>query len=142
MKKRFWPIFSHFIENNKGQETFFEGPQGLFDIFFAIDKSSSLGPNMSIARFFSKISCSLGDKRFWLTFLENINCDKPPGTVCKCSKDFLTITMEVIRSFLQHMRGCWKHNFLKKKAIFPVRKKFMASFFSFFQVWQTAKDSL
>ena len=91
--------------------------------FFAIDKSLSLGPKRSIARFFSKISCSHGDKRFWLTFLKNINCDKSTGTVCKCSKGFLTITMEVIRSFLQHMRGCWKHNFLKKKGNLPSEEK-------------------
>ena len=134
MKESFWPTFSHFIEHNKSQETFFEGPQGLFDIFFAIDKSLSLGPKRSIARIFSKISCSHSDKRFWLTFLKNINCDKSPGTVCKFSKGFLTITMEVIGSCLQHMRGCLKHNFLKKKAIFPVRKKIMAPFFSFYQM--------
>ena len=43
-------------------------------------------------------------------------------------KVFLTNTMEVIRSFLQHMRCSWKHNFLEKKAIFPVRKKILPPF--------------
>ena len=95
VKKTFWPIFSDFIEQNKGQKTFLEGPQGLSDIFFAIDKSLSLGPKRSIARFFLKISCSHGDKRFWLTFLKNINCDKPPGTVFKISKSFLAITRKL-----------------------------------------------
>ena len=112
------------------------------DNFLAIDKNLSLGPKRSIARIFWKISCSHGDKRFWLTFFKNINCEKSPGTVCKCSNDFLTFTTEVIGSFLQHMRGCWKHNFLKKKAIFPVRKKIMARFFSFYHVRQTSKTGL
>ena len=142
VKERFWPIFSHFIEHNKGHEIFFEGPQGLFDVVFAIDKSLSLGPKRSIARIFSKISCSHGDKSFWLTFLKNINYDIPPGTVFKCSKGFKTITMEVIRSFLQHMRGCWKHNFLKKNGNLPSEEKYMGPFFSFFQVWQTSKEGL
>ena len=34
----------------------------------------------------------------------------------------LTINVEVIRPILHDPRGCWKHNFLKKKAIFPVKK--------------------
>ena len=93
------------------------------DNFWAIDKILSLGPKRSIARIFWKISCSHGDRRLWITFLSIINCDKAPGTVFKCQKGFLTITVEVIISFLQDLRGCWKNNFSKKKAIFPVRKK-------------------
>ena len=133
MNKRFWPNSSPFIEHNKDQKTFFEGPQGLFDKFFAIDKNLSLGPKRSLARIFWKISCSHGDKRLWITFLSNINLDKPPGTVCKSSKGFLTITMEVIRSFLQDLRGYCKNNFSKKKPIFPVRKKLWPSFSRFIE---------
>ena len=44
------------------------------------------------------------------------------------SKSFLTITMEVIRSFLQHMRGCWKHNFLEKRQNFQWGKKLWPAF--------------
>ena len=62
VKKRFWPKFSQNIEHNKGQETFFDGPEGLFDNYFPIDKVFSLGPKRSIARIFSKVSCSHGDK--------------------------------------------------------------------------------
>ena len=91
--------------------------------FSAIDKNLSLGPKMSIARLFSKISCSHGDRRFWISFYSNINCDKPPGTVYNSPKGSLTITLDVIISFLQDVRGCWKNNFSKKKAIVPVRKK-------------------
>ena len=113
VNKRFWPNSSPFIEHNKDQKTFFEGPQGLFENFFAIDKNLSLGPKRSIARIFWKISCSHGDRRLWITFLSNINCDKHPGTVFKCQKGSLTITVEVIISFLQDLRGCWKNNFSK-----------------------------
>ena len=141
VNKRFWPSFQ-LLSNITKTRNFFWGTTRCVWRFFAIDKSLSLGPKRSVARIFSKISCTHGDKRFWLTFLKNINCDKPLRTVCKCSKGFSTTTMEIIRSFLQHMRGCWKHNFLKKKAIFPVRKKIMAPFFSFYQKWQTSKDGL
>ena len=96
------------------------------DIFFAIDKNLSLGPKRSIARNFWKISCSHGDRRLWITFLSNINCDKPPGTVFKCQKGSLPITVEVIIAFLHFFRT-WevveKTIFQKKKAFFPVRKK-------------------
>ena len=54
------------------------------DNFFAIDKNLSLGPKRSIARIFWKYGCSHGDRRLWITFLSNINSDKPPETVFKC----------------------------------------------------------
>ena len=88
------------------------------DKFFAINKNLSLGPKRSIARIFWKISCSHGDRRLWITFLSNINCDKPPKTVFKCQKSSLTITVEVIISFLQDLRGSWKNNFPKKRQSF------------------------
>ena len=128
VKKRFWPIFSQFLEHNKGQETIFDGPQGLFYTCFAIDKVVSLGPKMSIARNFSKISCSHADKSFWLTFHRIINCDKPPGTVCNCPQGLLTFTVEVMRSVLQDLRGCWKRNFLNKRQLFQWGKNYGSHF--------------
>ena len=88
VKKRFCPIFSLFIEYNKGQDTIFDDPQGLFDNYFSIDKVFSLGPKRSIARNFTKFSCSHGDKSSWLTFHRIINCDKPPRTVYKKTTTF------------------------------------------------------
>ena len=129
VNKRFWPSFSPLIEHNKDQETLFEGgPQGLFDLFSAINKNLSLGPKMSRARFFSKISCSHGDRSYWLNFHRLITCDKTLGTVCKCPQRLLTFTVEVMRSFLQDLRGCWQNNFSKKKAKFHVRKKLWPPF--------------
>ena len=135
VKKSFWPIFSLFIELIKCRETIFDDPQRLFNTCFAIDKVFSLGPKMSIARYFSKISCSHGDKSFWLTFHRISNCDKPPGTVCNCPQGYLTITMEVIISFLQDLRGCWKYNSLKKRQFFQWGKRIMDPFFSYYRVW-------
>ena len=119
-RKNFGLFFSHFLEHNKGQETIFQGPQGLFDNCSAIDNFFSLGPKRSIARNFSKqkISCSHSDRRFWLTFHRLINCDKPPRTGFFCTQAFLTSTVEVIGSFLQDLGGCWKHNSLEKKRQF------------------------
>ena len=97
------------------------------DIFFAIDKNLSLGPKRSIARNFWKISCSHGDRRLWITFLSNINCDKPPGTVFKCQKGSLPITVEVIIAFLHFFRT-WevveKTIFQKKRHSFQWGKKY------------------
>ena len=120
--------FFSFYRTKQRSGIIFEGTQCLFDIFFAVDKLLSLGPKRSITRLFSKISCSDGDRRFWITFLSNINWDKPPGTVYKCPKGYLTITLEVIISFLQDLRGCWKNNFSKKRQLFQWGKNYGSHF--------------
>ena len=130
VKKRFLPIFSHFIEQNKVQDTICDGLQGLFDICFAIDKFFSLGPKRSIARNFSKISCSHGDNSFCLTFHRIISCDTHPGIVYNCPQGILTIIVEVKRSFLQDLRGCWKHKLLEKKCNLCSEEKVLACFLS------------
>ena len=107
---------------------FFWGTTRFVWHFFAIDKSLSLGPKRSIARTFSKISCSHGDRSFWLNFHRLITCDKPPGTVCKCPQSLLTFTVEVMRSFLQDLRGCWKNNFSKKRQSFQWGKNYGSLF--------------
>ena len=61
-------------------------------------------------------------KILWPNFSPIIECDKPQGTNYKGPQAILTITVEVIRAFLQNLRGCWEHKFLKKKAIYPVKK--------------------
>ena len=142
MKKRFLSFFSHFIEQNKVQDTFFDGLQGLFDICFAIDEVFSLGRKRSIARNFSKISCSHGDKSFWLTFQCIINCDKPPGTVYKCPQDFLTNTVEVKNIFFRTWEVVENTIFEKKTSNVSSEEKFMAPFFSFYRVSQASKNSL
>ena len=51
-------------------------------------------------------------------------------TTYRGPKSNLSITVEVIRSFLQDLNGCWKHKFLNKKAKFPEKK--ILAFFSRF----------
>ena len=54
-------------------------------------------------------------KNFWPIFSPIIGCDKPQQIIYESQQGFLTITMEVIRSFLKHLRGCWKHKIKKGK---------------------------
>ena len=54
----------------------------------------------------------------------------------------LTITVDKLRSFLQGLRGFWLHRFLKKKkATFPVKKRFLALFLSFHQTYQSSGNN-
>ena len=50
--------------------------------------------------------------------------EKRPETTYKGPQGNLTIDIEVKGSFLQDPRGCWKNKLLKKKANFPVKKRF------------------
>ena len=59
----------------------------------------SLGLNKSRTKLF-KESYLPGDERFWPISSRTIECDKPQGTICKGALIILTITVEVIRSFL------------------------------------------
>ena len=63
-------------------------------------------------------------RKDFVLFSPSIDCDKPDMTICRRPKSLLTITVEVIRSYLQHLRCCWKHKFLKKRQPFQWRKKF------------------
>ena len=56
-------------------------------------------------------------------FSSKIDCEKPQGTIHEVPKGSLAITLEDIRSFL-HNIGWWKQKLLRKKAIFPVKKRF------------------
>ena len=67
--------------------------------------------------------------------------DKPQKTIIKGSRKIVTIIMDVIRSFPQDLRGCWKHKLLKKKANLS-GKKGLAALLSFFRVWRTSVNNL
>ena len=54
-------------------------------------------------------------KSFWPILTPIIECPKPQGTVYNSSEASVTITLGNLRSFLQDLRGSWKHDFLKKK---------------------------
>ena len=89
---------------------------------------SSLGPEKSRTKLFKKGYLPDG-KRFWLIFTRNIECEKPQGTICKGPKDTMKITVEVIGSFLQHLRCCWKHKKLEKRYSFQWKKIHFSLFF-------------
>ena len=69
-----------------------------------IEKKGKLFSEDKILAFFSRI----------------IEHEKHQDSTHKGPQVNLTNTVEVRRSFLLHLRGCWKQKNLKKKAIFPV----------------------
>ena len=115
MKKSFWPIFLLLssVKNLKGQfilvqKPVWQLPWETWDRFF---RTWEIVENT----FFWKKGKLSSEEKF-LPFLPPImECDKPQGTVSCSSEASLTSTVEKLRSFLQDLRGCWKHNFLKKK---------------------------
>ena len=74
------------------------------------------------------------EKSFWPVFSRILECEIPPGTIYEGPQGILTITVEVTGLIPEHIRSCWKHNFLKKKQTFQW-KKVLAGFFSYSRVW-------
>ena len=64
----------------------------------------SLGLNKSRTKLF-KESYLPGDKRCWPISSRIIECDKRQGTFYNGPTSVVTITVEVIRTFLQDLRG-------------------------------------
>ena len=79
-------------------------------------------------KFFEKKATFPVTRRFWPFFSRNIECEKPHGTNYKGPKGTLTTTVEVIRSFLWDLGGCWRQKTFGKKAIFQVKKMFWPIF--------------
>ena len=67
-------------------------------------------------------------KRLWPTSSRIIEHNKCQETAYKVPQGNMTINVNVKRSFLQEPRDCWKHKLLKKKATFPVKKRFSPIF--------------
>ena len=144
MKKRFWTTFSHFIEHNKDQETFFDSPQVLFGKYFASDKIFSLGPKRSIARNFSKqkITSSHGDRSFWLTFLSSYQLWQMAENSLKTSKRFFYKYCGSYKSISSGIERLLRKQFFERISNLSGEEKNMAPFLSNHQVWQTSKKSL
>ena len=125
MKKRFSPISSRIIEHDKGQGTAYKVPQGNLTINVEVIRPFLLDPRGCWKHKFLKKKANYPvKKRISPISSRIIEHDKGQGTAYKVPQGNLTINVEVIRPFLQDPRGCWKHKFLKKKAIFPVEKRF------------------
>ena len=124
MKKSFWPIFSRIIEHDKRQGTIYKDPQGNLLIIVDVIRPFLQDPRGCWKHKFSKKKAIFPvKKRFSPISSRIIEHDKRQGTTYKVVQGNLTINAEVIRPFLQDPRGCWKHKFLKNKAIFPVKKR-------------------
>ena len=83
---------------------------------------------------FEKIKASFPVKKsFWPVFSLILECDKPKGRIYEYPQSILTIPFEDKGLILLHIRSCWKHNFLKKKANFPVKKSFCCVFSRFIE---------
>ena len=124
MKKSLWPISSRIIEHGKRQGTTYMGPQGKVTINVEVKRSFLQDPRGCWKHKFlkKKANCPV-KKRFSPISSRIIEHDKGQGTAYKVPQGNLTINVEVIRPFLLDPRGCWKHKFLKNKAIFPVKKR-------------------
>ena len=71
---------------------------------------------------FEKKAISPVKKSLWPISSSIIEQNKRQKTTYKGPQGNLTSNVEVIRPFLHDPRGCWKYKFLKKKAIFPVKR--------------------
>ena len=125
MKKRFSPISSRIIEHDKRQGTTYKVVQGNLTISAEVIRPFLQDPRGCWKHKFLKNKAIFPvKKRLWPIFSRIIELDKRPETFCKDPQGNLTMNVEVKRSFLQDPRGCWKHKLLKKKATFPVKKRF------------------
>ena len=125
MKKSLWPISSRIIEHGKRQGTTYKGPQGKVTNNVEVERSFLQDPRGCWKHKFLKKKANFPVKKRISPISSRITeHDKGQGTAYKVPQGNLTINVEVIRPFLLDPRGCWKHKFLKNKAIFPVEKRF------------------
>ena len=80
-------------------------------------------------------------KSFWPVFSRFLECDRPQGPIFEYPQAISTNTFEGKGLILLHLRGCWKHKFLKKRQTFQW-KKFLFFFLPNYRVWQTSGDNL
>ena len=125
VKKRFSPISSRIIEQDKRQGTTYKGPQGNLTKNVEVERPFPQDPRGCWKhKFLKKKAVFPVKKRFSPISSRIIERDERPETTYKGPQGNLTNNIEVKGSFLQDPRGCWKHKLLKKKANFPVKKRF------------------
>ena len=79
---------------------------------------------------FLKKGCFHNDKKLWPAFPRNIVFDKPLGTIHKGQQSSLTITVEVLRSFLKEQKVV-ENKKLWKERQYNRREKSQPSLFGF-----------
>ena len=119
VKKRCWPIFSRIYNN------------------------ISLTPRSLLkTQCFEKKANFPMKKVFWPNSSRINEHDKCQGTSYKGPQGVLTITVEVTRSFLLHLWGCWKTQFFEIKRQPAQWRKDFGLLFSHYWVWHTPRDNL
>ena len=94
-------------------------------------------------QFFEKKKANFPVKKsFWPFFSRFLECDRPQGPIYEYPQSISTNFFEVKGLILLHLRGCWKHKYLKKKGKLSSEKKVLANFFSLYQVWWNSRDYL
>ena len=86
---------------------YLQGSKRSVDIYCASYKFISIGHKRSIEKQFKEEkSCFDSDKTFWPLFPRIIECAKHQETTCDSPHGVLTNTVQVVRSFLEDLRGC------------------------------------
>ena len=124
--------FSRFIKHEKFQGKIYKSPQCIKPNIVQMIGLFLWSLSGRLKKNFSKNSCFHGDKSFWSIFPRIIEYDRAHGAMYKGQQTVLTVTVEVIRAILKDLRGCWKQRFLKKNAVFPV-KKIIDRFLSYYR---------
>ena len=122
VKKNLWPIFSRSIECHKPKGTVSEGAKGILTFTVELIRAFFQDLGACWRHKFLKNGNICSKNYFEACSFFIIECHKPYGTICKGPTGIPTITLEAIWWFLEHLRGCCKHKFLKKKANLPVKK--------------------
>ena len=105
------------------------GSAKFFDNYCGSHRINSVIPKKLLkTKTFEKKGKLSSEKSFWPVFSLILESDKPQGKIYEGPQGILTNTVEVTGLILLHLRGCWKHKFLKKKANFPVKKRFWPNF--------------
>ena len=101
MKKCICLIISQIVECDKPQETIYKGQKDFLtfnvEVIISLFKTKEVVENKN----FREEGNFLVYKYICPVFSQAVECDKPQETIYKGQKDFLTITVEVIRSFFK-----------------------------------------
>ena len=123
VKKRLWPISSRIIEHDKRQRTTCKGPQGNLTINVEVRWPFLQDPTGCWIHKFLKRKATFPVKNRFSPISSRITEHvERRGTSYRGPQGNLTNNVEVIRPFLHDPRCCCKHKFLKKKAIFSVKR--------------------
>ena len=133
VKKKFWSNFSRFIECDKPHVTIYKGPKCRLTVNLEDKRSFLYNIGCWKQKILKNRATFPAKKLFWPILSRIIEHGKHQGTTNEGPKGNLTLTVEVIRSFLKDLRGWRKHLFFEKKAILSVKKKFWSNFSRFIE---------